>query len=240
MFKWKDMSYIKDMFIVKYGYAKVDVHGLRLECCNSDIIRKTFSGKTFLRGYSRNVTHEEMEQRIKAVCDAVNEKFKVYQYTDEVSVPYKSKWDLFFWCNHKSNTTGGKERGRDYSYVTLGFNDHGMTYEERRQVCTEIVAFIGTLGIDIDVAIQYDLLYDNEHIQATVRTFCENCCSVKNPEFIEYGGQLGRIRKLDNGSFGFFKKGARSRGYSIDPSDTEILHLAILSNSGNSEEKMTG
>ena len=225
------MSYINDMFIVEHGYVKMDVHGLRLECCNSDIIRKTFSGKTFLRGYSRSVTRDETEQRIKAVCDALNEKFKVYQYTDEKTVPYSSKWDLFFWCNHKSNTTGGKETGRDYSYVTLEFNDHSMTYEERQQVCAEVVTFIETLGIDIDVAIQHKLFYDSERIQVDVRAFCENYCAGKNPKFIEYMSRTGKIRKLCNGDFGFFAKGAKSRGYLISPDDTEILRLAILSKS---------
>ena len=215
MFIWNDMSYINNKLAVEHGYAKIDVHGLRLSCHNADMLADavyTNDGKPLLRGYTRDVDRQEMESRIRAVCDALDARFDVHQYTKNGMEHYKSRWDLFFWCNDKYNTTGGKECGRDFSYVTLGFNDCNMTYDERQEVCKEVIAFIETIGVDIDIAVQHDLHWDTERVKADVTAFCENYCSEKKPYFFRYKNRIGKIRKLGGGGFGFFEKGAKSRG----------------------------
>jgi len=220
---WNDMSYISDtdMLAVEHGYAKIDVHSLRLSAYNGDVIYENINGKKRLRGYSRSLSKPEQEERVHAVVEAVNKRFKVYQYVDKETIPFKSKWDLFFWCNHKEVAKGG---ARDFSYVTLSFNNYWMTHEERTTLLDTAIAFIKSLNIDIDVAIQHDLHWDNDKVSETVKAFCES----NEGMMMQYGRHTGKIRRINDGEFGFFKKGARKYYIPINETNKEILMLEIL------------
>ena len=60
--------------------------------------------------------HSEHMERIAAV---LAQNFKMLQYDEREDVPYRSDWDLFFWCNDFSQTTRGRLSGRDCRYFTL-------------------------------------------------------------------------------------------------------------------------
>jgi hypothetical protein len=223
MFVWKDDSYIIDSyFAIEQGFAEEDISCLSLRANNSGIIKEYSNGATVIRGYERNVSREEMESRVKNVCDTLAKHFKLYQYIDSYLIPYDSNWDLFFWCNHKAD-----DGGRDYSYVRLGFNKL-KTLEERQQLCTEVIEKIKSTGIDIDIAIRLCVLWNEELVEKTVTAFCEDCIKPQKHPFITYKGQEGKIKKLKEGEYAFLPKYARTKGYYIHPQDKAILRMALV------------
>ena len=223
---WNDYSYIDSMFGVESGYAKIDVHSLRLRVVPTEKqmeANRTVAAQTLDRGDRDAWTaHCKAAQKRNAsmvlpVVTALSERLEIYQFTDTETVPFNGKWDLFFWCNHDYD-----EGGRDYSYVTLNFNDEHMTYEERQEVLTNVITILNSLESNVDVAVQHDLYWDKERVQEAVSAYCEAHVG----EFIQYGRVVGKIRRV-KGGYGFFKKGAKKYGVLISGNDIEILQLAL-------------
>ncbi len=87
------------------GYAKEDVHSLRLQSLCTEA--EATANKQFYDSHTR----EEWEQYIrqaslessaamKPVMEAIAQDFVCYQYDENIPVPYGSdRWDLYFWCN---------------------------------------------------------------------------------------------------------------------------------------------
>lgn len=226
---WHDYSYIDSMFGVEAGYAKIDAHSLRLRVmptekrieANRKVAAQTRDrGDVKAWGAYCKANRKRDASSVFSVVAALSEKFKIYQFADEETVPYSGKWDLFFWCNHD-------EGERDYSYVTLNLNDEYMTFEERQEVLANVLAFLNSLESDVDVAVQHDLHWDKERVTEVVSAYCEAHVG----ECIQYGRVVGKIRKV-RGGYGFFKKGAKKYGVLISANDTEILQLALIDRAG--------
>lgn len=157
---------------------------------------------------------------MERVADSLANHFKIYQYGSEEAVPYGSDWDLFFWCNHFSNTMQGLLSGRDYRYFTLAFNDrHG--HERRQEIHGRAIRFLEPFSGDgnLEVAIQYTAIMDDASIMRDAALVApaiagRNCV---------YDGMEGRIEQGSEHLY-FRKKRSRKRLYRLN--DADILALS--------------
>lgn len=105
------------------GYAKEDVHSLRLQSLCTEA--EAAANKQFYDSHTR----EEWEQYIrqaslessaamKPIMEAIAQDFVCNQYDENIPVSYGSdRWDLYFWCNPFNGAADTSER--DFSYFTL-------------------------------------------------------------------------------------------------------------------------
>lgn len=145
------------------GYAKEDVHSLRLQSLCTEA--EAAANKQFYDSHTR----EEWEQYIRQaslessaamepVMEAIAQDFVCYQYDENIPVSYGSdRWDLYFWCNPFNGAADASER--DFSYFTLTFNER-QTLEKRRKVCQQVLDLLCSRFQEhphLHVAVQYGL-----------------------------------------------------------------------------------
>ena len=156
------------------GYAKEDVHSLRLQSLCTEA--EAAANKQFYDSHTR----EEWEQYIrqaslessaamKPVMEAIAQDFVCYQYDENIPVSYGSdRWDLYFWCNPFNGAADASER--DFSYFTLTFNER-QTLEKRRKVCQQVLDLLCSRFQEhpnLDVAVQYSIWFDHPKIHDAV------------------------------------------------------------------------
>ena len=156
------------------GYAKEDVHSLRLQSLCTEAEAAT--NKLFYDSHTR----EEWEQYIrqaslessaamKPVMEAIAQDFVCYQYDENIPVSYGSdRWDLYFWCNPFNGAADASER--DFSYFTLTFNER-QTLEKRRKVCQQVLELLCSRFQEhphLHVAVQYSIWFDHPKIHDAV------------------------------------------------------------------------
>ena len=149
------------------GYAKEDVHSLRLQSLCTEA--EAAANKQFYDSHTR----EEWEQYIrqaslessaamKPVMEAIAQDFVCYQYDENIPVPYGSdRWDLYFWCNPFTGAAETSER--DFSYFTLTFNER-QTLEKRRKICQQVLELLCSRFQEhphLHVAVQYSIWFDH-------------------------------------------------------------------------------
>ena len=204
------------------GYAKEDVHSLRLQSLCTEAEAAT--NKLFYDSHTR----EEWEQYIrqaslessaatKPVMEAIAQDFVCYQYDENIPVPYGSdRWDLYFWCNPFNGAADASER--DFSYFTLTFNER-QTLEKRRKVCQQVLDLLCSRFQEhpnLDVAVQYSIWFDHPKIHDAVerakprlhglaiptgRTMQSGFCT-----YPEYRFRANRLQDLDpEGYAGYLK-----------------------------------
>ena len=127
------------------GYAKEDVHSLRLQSLCTEA--EAAANKQFYDSHTR----EEWEQYIrqaslessaamKPIMEAIAQDFVCNQYDENIPVSYGSdRWDLYFWCNPFNGAADTSER--DFSYFTLTFNER-QTLEKRRKICQQVLELL--------------------------------------------------------------------------------------------------
>ena len=148
------------------------------------------------------------------------ENFKVSQYDDRDDAPYKSDWDLLFWCNDFAGTMRGLLEGRDYAHFTLSFN--GQHDPERREkIYNRILRILELFSDDgnLRVTVQYDAMMDDARIKrdaklAAPRIIGQNCI---------YEGMEGRVEANGDSLF-FRRKRARKHVYCL--TDAQILSIS--------------
>ena len=156
------------------GYAKEDVHSLRLQSLCTEA--EAAANKQFYDSHTR----EEWEQYIrqaslessaamKPVMEAIAQDFVCYQYDENIPVSYGSdRWDLYFWCNPFNGAANASER--DFSYFTLTFNER-QTLEKRRKVCQQVLELLCSRFQEhphLHVAVQYSIWFDHPKIHDAV------------------------------------------------------------------------
>ena len=156
------------------GYAKEDVHSLRLQSLCTEA--EAAANKQFYDSHTR----EEWEQYIrqaslessaamKPVMEAIAQDFVCYQYDENIPVSYGSdRWDLYFWCNPFSGAADASER--DFSYFTLTFNER-QTLEKRKKVCQQVLDLLCSRFQEhpnLNVAVQYSIWFDHPKIHDAV------------------------------------------------------------------------
>ena len=162
----------------------------------------------------------QRSEHMERIAARLAQNFNVYQYDGHEAVPYKSDWDLFFWCNDFSRTMQGLLSGRDYSYFTLTFNDR-HDHERRQRIYDRNMRILDLFSDDenLHIAVQYTAVMDDTKIKhdaelAAPRIAGRNCV---------YGNMEGRVETNGKGLF-FRKKRSRKNVYRL--TDTDILSLS--------------
>ena len=222
MYIKKDFIYISanETMLMDNGYGKLSVHSIHFDRHYSEE-QKENNRKT-----AESMTREEWGRH----CDKIAEgfakpmteilekfmnKYSIYQASEDVR--YDSDWDLFFWSDRGWN-------GKDFmTHFSLTFNDN-RSPEQNMELLDEIISLVETMEYEnIGCRIQYNAVIDNERVETEAKTICERLIG----KFIDYHGMIGKIKVVreENGikEYGFFKKNARNKYYSI--SNTEILAM---------------
>lgn len=160
---------------------------------------------------------KSLDKSMTEILKCFINKYNIHQVSEETSTMehYRSNWDLYFYSNRGWN-------GKDYmDYFSLSFNDR-RTLEQNMYLLEEIISLVDAMEYEnIGCRIQYDAAIDEKSVKEAAYNIIEKLVG----KFISYRGMIGKIKviKEENGikEYGFFKKGARNRYYSI--SDTEIL-----------------
>jgi hypothetical protein len=218
-----DKSYLTglDLLAIEKGYADLDLYMIKIS-------REEYTEeqKEENRKIANSVSREQWglhceaarkntASKIKPLLDALNNKFTIYQYEDREKIDYRSDWDLFFWCN-------GCTEGRDYSYVTLNFNEK-RTLEQRKNDLERVLNYCNEIGFDgLDIAIQYTTKYNDQLVKNAVLEYAEKMKNI----FIDYRGYKGKIKEVGKNYvgesvYGFYKKGSKTKYYKLG-------HLALL------------
>lgn len=162
----------------------------------------------------------QRSEHMERIAARLAQNFNVYQYDGHEAVPYKSDWNLFFWCNDFSRTMQGLLSGRDYSYFTLTFNDR-HDHERRQRIYDRTMRILDLFSDDenLHIAVQYTAVMDDTKIKhdaelAAPRIAGRNCV---------YGNMEGRVETNGKGLF-FRKKRSRKNVYRL--TDTDILSLS--------------
>ncbi|MDD2269229.1 MAG: hypothetical protein PHY15_06735 [Eubacteriales bacterium] len=152
-------------------------------------------------------------RKIEELLRHLAEEFQIYQLDGRDAIPYKSDWDLFFWCNSRKGE-------RDYSYVTLGRNDK-RTLEAQLDTFEKAIRSIVAFGYeDLDIRIQRTAVYDDKKI----KNMAEEQYEKIRDSYINYQGFQGKVREVgNNGAYGFFPKWSRSKYYQVSN-----LELALM------------
>ena len=205
----EDKSYLSnsDLLAIESGFAKLDIYSLRID-------REDFTEeqKEQNKKLCDSVTREEWCKicdenkrntalRIEPLIEALSNKFNIHQYKNNSMEHFRSNWDLYFWCN------GNNDGSRDYSYITLTFNEK-RTVEERYSDLEKILNYIKEIGFDgIDVHVQYTTTYEEEKIKNYVNEYIKNIINTA----INYNGYIGKIKNVGkdnkgNECYGFSKE----------------------------------
>lgn len=145
--------------------------------------------------------------------------YDIHQLTEETSTisHYRSDWDLFFYSN-----TGWNKRNF-FDYFTLSANEK-RTAAANMELLEKVLAMLASADIDapnVCCTVQYTAVSNAAAIEKAALAIIERIVG----KMIEYNGIVGKFRKFRDGSgidcYGFFRKGARKYGYSVNP--TEIV-----------------
>ena len=222
MYISKDFSYINanETMLMDNGYGKLSVHSIHFDRHYSE------EQKEKNREIAESMTREEWSKHCDEIAEGfakpLNEilekflsKYSIYQASENVS--YDSDWDLFFWSDRRWNK-------KDFmTHFSLTFNDN-RSPEQNMELLEEIISLVETMEYEnIGCRIQYDAVIDENKVTEEAKTICESLVG----KFIDYCGMTGKIKVVreENGikEYGFFKKNARNKYYSI--SNTEILAM---------------
>lgn len=203
-----------DLLAIEKGIAKLDIHSIRINRREYTEEEREINSKN-INTYSNEEwtkiveeSEKEIASKIKPILDILDENFIIYQYKKELS--YRNEWDLFF--------NGGTENP---SNIRLTLNTK-KSVEERINDKNKLMEYISKFNIeDLDIIIQYTTTYNENQVNDIVKSFLE---TNKN-KFFFYMGMEGKIKEIDDNSYGFFKKKSRSRYYEIKEKD--ILGLTF-------------
>ena len=224
-----DYSYIsqRDREFVSRGYACESFYSLRFSYAPTEAQKaesRAYADEVGLGSDAWNAhiasSARQRSGHMERVATVLARNFKVYQYGSEEAVPYKSDWDLFFWCNDFSATMRSLLSGRDYRYFTLAFNDKHPP-ERRQEICDRAVRILEQFADDVnlDVAVQYTAIMDEARIKRDAELVAPRIAG----RSCTYGNMEGRVEK---GSERLYFRKKRSRKYIYRLTDAEILSLS--------------
>ena len=172
---------------------------------------------------------------MEQVMETISEAVPCFQFTENEPYSYESdKWDLFFWCNHFSDTGYYNLEGRDYSYFTLSFNK--LHSKERREAILEKVLNVLSGYRDdghVSVTVHSIIELDGKRIQEEAARVSSQLIG-KKVEYtpsndlyqISYSPMQGRVEEK-NGQLFFMKNRARTRGYLLESADILKLYWKL-------------
>lgn len=153
------------------------------------------------------------EENGRRLMDAIASRFAVYQYAPKDVVPYDERYDFFFWCNDKWNTTGGRESGDDMRYFTLTPNDR-KPLDVQLADYAKLRDFVREWAGDEKMSATFSwTVKDNaEAIKSEAQRIL---AAIAPNEKVCYKGMHGKIRWVGGDCY-FMKERARRYGYRLD------------------------
>lgn len=199
----EDKHLINEEHINK-NWKRLDIHSLRITGLFTDEERESGIDIRKIKA-----------DRVKSLLEKLDKRYRMYQYHKPEIYSYsKDGYDLFFWCNHDVNAADY----RDYTYVTLTFNDKWNT-EQRMKLLKKIRSELSELDYNVDIVIQYDTQINEDVVNAEAEILYEKI----KEKFIEVWGHCeGKFSKNENFDGYIFKK-KRSRKYFYVYSPIEFL-----------------
>ena len=212
----KDMSYINesDKFLVENGLEELDIHSL-----NFDRYYMEEEKENNMR-LSHELTTEQWNNRCEEISknlhlkmlpivELLNTKYDIYQFAEDVY--YKSDWDLYFYSNKGWNN-------RNYfDYMKISFNGK-RSVQANLKLHEEILEILGSLEVkNVSCRVQYTVRKNELEIKSKAIAICKNILN----KTISYNGMEGKIKTVHGyeglEGYGFFKKRARGKYYTINP-----------------------
>ena len=224
-----DRSYMSptDLEFISRGYACESIHSLRFSFAYTEAQQaenRAYADKVGVGNdeWSARITRAAILKcsRMEPVAALLAKELTVYQFSDDEDMPYKSDWDLFFWCNDLSQTVRNGLSGRDYSYFTMTFNkNHGP--ERRREVYGRAMRALERFADDenLEIAVQYTAIMDAGKIRRDAKLAAPKLAG----RACAYDVMVGRI---EQGSEGLYFRKKRSRKYIYKLTDADILALS--------------
>lgn len=224
-----DYSYIMNKTLMEAGYTSLTVHSIHFDRFFTE------EEKEKNRNEALNLSSSEWTKRcheisrqlapqMKEIITALEEKYDIHQTKPENATMehYKSNWDLYFWSND------GIENP-ELDYFSLTFNSN-RTPDENMALLNELRPLIESMEYkNIQCRIQYS---SDQTLNQQVKTETEGLDIIKHlaetNKMINFRGMTGKVRKLNSYStqeYGFFRKGAKTRYYSISPTDAILWKL---------------
>ena len=219
-----DYHYINanENLLIEKGYGKISIHSIHFDRHYSE------EQKEKNRQIAESMTSEQWSRHCEEVAKDFSKpmenilkiflnKYSIFQASENVS--YKSDWDLHFWSNKGWN-------GKDYmDCFSLSFNTN-RSVEKNIALLNEIIPLVESMEYEnIGCRIQYNAVLDKEKIEREAKEICEKLTG----KFITYCGIEGKIKVVDEvnnyKTYGFFRKGARSKYYKV--SNAEILAMKL-------------
>lgn len=209
---------------ISRGYACESFHSLRFSFAYTEAQQAENHAYADQVGLGSNEwnNHCERAARLKSehmepVAALLAHNFRIYQYEDREGIEYGSDWDLFFWCNHISDTG---HAGRDYSYFTLTFNK-AHSPEQRKRICGRAMRVLELFSDDdnLEIAVQYTTIMDDVRI----RQAAELAAPGMGGRTCTHRGMEGRL-EWNGERLLFRKKRSRTRIYRL--TDAEVLALS--------------
>ena len=206
-----DYSYVNSE-LINLGYATLDVHSLNFDRYYTEAEKvKNSMVSTGLTPEERSAMCESVGrticERMESMMNTLNSKYDICQYNKDI---HYGKHDLHFYSNRGWN---GKEW---YDHIELSLNDK-RNIEENEILLSKILKIVVDLELqNIKCRVQYQSKINNTKLHNDSLKICKEV----EGKFIIYKGSLGKIKcvgeESGNKRYGFFKKGARSKYYSID------------------------
>lgn len=224
-----DRSYIgrTSREFISRGYACESIHSLRFSFVYTEAQQAENKAYADQVGSDSNEWNARVSRtallksgHMEPVAALLAKNLKVYQFDKNEDIPYRSDWDLFFWCNDLSQTVRGGLSGRDYSYFTMTFNENHCP-ERRQRIYDRAMHILKPFADDanLEVAVQYTVVMDTVKLQHDA----ELAAPKLGGRTCEHRGMEGRLEW--NGQRLYFRK-KRSRTYIYKLTDAEILSLS--------------
>lgn len=215
-----DYTYISnglDNKLLLLGYAQLSVYSIHFSrrFVNEQIEVNKRASETLHQdewGIRMETLCKEIGVGLSDLAYKLNEKYDIHQIDKEKSTSehYRSDWDLFFWSNKGWNN-------KDYiDTFSLNLNRR-RTVEANAKLVQEILEFVGSIDINnVECRVQYSLVVDEKRVQEDALKEIHKVLG----QFVVHNGMFGKYRLISankgNEEYGFFRKGSKSKFYSID------------------------
>lgn len=201
----QDKSYltIQDETLIKMGLAELDIHSLNFSRYYSEEEKKENSS------LANKLTRDEWNKHCDEVVKTLHKKMLSILDIFDIN----NYWGLHFWNN---------SMGKDYfDYMKLSFSEDNPI-QDNQKLLYKILKELSPMDVkNVYCRVQYTTRKNKELIDSKAIEICE---SILN-KTIHYQGMIGKIKRIngETNSYGFFKKGARTKYYTIDHSLIVVL-----------------
>lgn len=208
-----DYSYISSnnySVLIQRGIAKLSVYSIHIDKYFSEeekeknrSLAESISEKEWCKHCDES--WKKYDKVAKDIMDVLDKKYEIYQYNNMRNY---GNHELFFCSNRGWNN-------KDYmTTVTISPNTRRDNIAFCDKVINDIVDCY-TGDVPLEIRVQYELEIIDEGLRNIVIPFIEGITD----KFITYRSELGKIKKVNNKDYGFFRKGAKRRYYELSHSD---------------------